>query len=735
LAGGDDSARSGMEQLYNLFAQSRVLGSLIEPNKLGGDLLATGFHALQPLFERALRQEQADEITHELAVTAQGVTKAAEILVGQFTLVVTNVPYLGRGKQDQVLLDYCEQNHADAKSDLATCFVQRCLAFCAPGATSALVTPQSWLFQGAYSKLRKQLLASVTWEFLARLGSNAFQDMNWWAAVTLLSIYSRRKPPANHLIGGLDVGEIKDQAAKAQLLIGKTVRSVSQRAQTKSPGCLISFEETQGVALLCDLAKSTEGLSTGDGDRYLRVFWEMPLVNNDWSFFHVTSDETVQYGGLSEIVFWQRGTGELSQSEGARIQGHHSWGKKGVLVSRMNRLKCSLYFGIIYDKMSVVLVPKDPSDLPAIWAFCSSSDYHDAVRAVSQNVAVATATLAQVPFDRAHWKSVADEKYPHGLPKPHSNDPTQCVFDGHPRGSEQPLQIAVARLLGYRWPRQTGSSFPECDAMGPDGLEPMADQEGVVCISATRGGEPAAERLQALLASAFGDQWSAAKLEQLLAQAGYAGKTLEDWLRNGFFEQHCEVFHGRPFIWHIWDGRGDGFSALVNYHELTKASLEKLTYAHLGDWISRQQAAILGGEAGSDARFVAAKQLQEELKKILEGEPPYDLFVRWKSVASQPIGWQPDLNDGVRVNIRPFMMAADIGKKGAGILRIKPNIKWNKDRGKEAARTKDEFPWFWGWDGKSEDFAGGPHFDGDRWNDVHLSREFKIAARRERGHA
>ena len=66
-----------------------------------------------------------------------------------------------------------------------------------------------------------------------------------------------------------------------------------------------------------------------------------------------------------------------------------------------------------------------------------------------------------------------------------------------------------------------------------------------------------------------------------------------------------------------------------------------------------------------------------------------------------------DLNDGVRVNIRPFMMAADIGKKGAGILRVKPNIKWNKDRGKEPSRSKDEFPWFWGWDGKSEDFAGG----------------------------
>ena len=32
----------------------------------------------------------------ELAVIAQGLAKAAELLAGQFTLVITNVPYLKR---------------------------------------------------------------------------------------------------------------------------------------------------------------------------------------------------------------------------------------------------------------------------------------------------------------------------------------------------------------------------------------------------------------------------------------------------------------------------------------------------------------------------------------------------------------------------------------------------------------------------------------------------------------
>jgi len=35
------------------------------------------------------------------------------------------------------------------------------------------------------------------------------------------------------------------------------------------------------------------------------------------------------------------------------------------------------------------------------------------------------------------------------------------------------------------------------------------------------------------------------------------------------------------------------------------------------------------------------------------------------------------------MNIRPFITVEDAGKKGAGILKVKPNIKWDKDRGKD----------------------------------------------------
>jgi hypothetical protein len=345
--------------------------------------------------------------------------------------------------------------------------------------------------------------------------------------------------------------------------------------------------------------------------------------------------------------------------------------------------------------------------------------------------------LVQIPFDLAHWQKVAAKKYPHGLPKPFSGDPTQWLFSGHPKGADQPLQVAVARLVGYQWPRQTGSSFSDCPALGPDGLEKFADKDGIVCLSAAKGEAPAADRMNALLAAAFGSEWSSAKARELIAATGSEATSLADWLGQDFFAQHCDLFHQRPFIWHVWDGLRGGFSALVNYHRLAapdgggKRTLEKLIYTYLGDWIDAQRKAQKAGVEGADARLTSAEHLRTQLEAILAGEKPFDIFVRWKPLHEQPVGWNPDINDGVRLNIRSWLTAKPLTARGknACILRATPKIKWDKDRGKEPQRPKTDYPWFWSWDDATADFKGGAAFDGNRWNDCHYTLVAKQAAR------
>ena len=141
-------------------------------------------------------------------------------------------------------------------------------------------------------------------------------------------------------------------------------------------------------------------------------------------------------------------------------------------------------------------------------------------------------------------------------------------------------------LVGYRWPEQAES----------DDLDAFADADGIVCLPAVAGEPPAADRVQRLLAAAFGESWSPAKVKELLEQAGSKKKNLADWLRDEFFKQHCALFGNRPFVWHIWDGQRDGFSALVNYHRLDRKTLEKLTYTYLGqDWVERQRVEVREG--------------------------------------------------------------------------------------------------------------------------------------------
>ena len=591
----------------------------------------------------------------------------------------------------------------------------------------------------------------MSWNLVARLGANAFRDMNWWAANTALIAVSNRRSNDTDVVAGLDVTSARYPDDKPKALHDIPVITVHQKDQLRNPDARITTENLTDERLLSEIADYGKGSASGDRPRFIRCFWEFNKLSARNVPWLDSADLELPWVGREHVSVAPVNSSEVVEQLGCRIHGQEVWGRPGVAVNKMRRLQPFLYAGEVFDDNIGVIAPHDHVNLIALWCYVASGDYLTAIRRVDQKVNVTAATLVKVPFDLAHWQQVAAEKYPNGLPKPYSSDPTQWLFDGYPAGSDDPLQVAVARLLGYRWPRQTGSSFPDCPALGPDGLESLADRDGIVGIPAVRAEAPAAERVLELLRvscqlsvvscqlsvvscplsvaatpttdhgprtinngplTTDNGQLTTDNLHQLLSAAGCkSGTTLDDWLRNSFFEQHCRLFHNRPFIWQIWDGRKDGFSCLVNYHTLDHVRLESLTYSYLGDWIRAQADDARAGKPGADLRLAAAQSLQEKLKLILAGEPPHDIFVRWKPLSEQAIGWNPDLNDGVRMNIRPFVEA--------GILRKAPNIKWTKDRGKEPERNRDEYPWFW----------NGDDPVGDRVNDVHIANDVKQAAR------
>ena len=404
--------------------------------------------------------------------------------------------------------------------------------------------------------------------------------------------------------------------------------------------------------------------------------------------------------------------------------GGLAWGKIGVCVRQVGALPVALYSGQKFDQNCAVIVPNNEEHLAAIWCFCSSPEFNLSVSQIDQALKVTNSTLVKVPFDINHWTSIAQERYPSGLPEPYSDDPTQWIFHGHPVRSVDPLQVAVARLVGYTWPAETDKRLELSDEARDwigrsKTLVNHADKDGIVCIPPIGQESSASDRLLNLLAEAYGPDWS----NDALARScwpDHAGKSLETWLRDKLFTQHCALFGNRPFVWQVWDGLRDGFSALVNYHKLDYKTLEALIYTYLGDWIGRQKRDADSGVDGAQEKLAAAETLKKRLELILAGEAPYDIFVRWKPIEEQPIGWNPDLNDGVRLNIRTFLSVSDVGKRGAGVLRDKPkSLHWEKDRGSDVPSA----PWY----ELGLQYGGKA---GDRINDHHLSLEAKCQARK-----
>ncbi|XZE55884.1 Eco57I restriction-modification methylase domain-containing protein [Planctomycetaceae bacterium SH139] len=787
LAGDNDQLRIALDWMYDELRNAPVLGSLLNPAKSMGAKVVE-WENLEPLIELALAKEVTDE-SSEAVVVAQGLLRAARILSRTYTHVITNVPYLGNGKQHGILRAYIEQHLTNGKADLATAFVLRCLDLSDENGTVTFVSPQNWWFLASYESFRRAVLKSTKWHYAIALGEEAWQIFGNRGPRTTLVSFSKCMPSGTDQFAALDVSsEYGDDVVtfdqKLCLLQGTAsdrdhevrfdLSSLQQCEQLDNPASRIVLSVTARGSYLSEYVTCGEGSSTGDNGRYVRQFWELSHRTRDWINYAGGDGASRSWHGRDLWIQWEDGEGELSRSEGARIQNTHLWNGTGVLIGRIRGITCTRFSGGSFDKACVAVCPRQSEWLAPLYSFLSSSEYESAVRQIDQKVAASTSAMTSVVFDLPHWEQVATEKFPYDLPEPYVDDPTQWIFHGHPADCSDALQVAVARLLGYRWPAELDESmelaadaraWTECSRE----LTDLADNDGIVCIPAVGTEGPAADRLFEVLRRAFDDgKRMEAKLQQhldagdsderltrallqrhwkpllpkdfnqwlsdVLKQASHAGKSLETWLRDKFFDQHCKRFNNRPFIWHVWDGCKDGFSALVNYHELAgpngRRVLEKLTHSYLGAWITRQQDEVNREAEGADARLIAAKELKTRLEAILKGEPPYDIFVRWKPLHEQPIGWQPDLNDGVRLNIRPFM-CRDIpgGKKGAGILRGKPNIKWTKDRGKEVDKPKVDFPWLWSWDEETVDFAGGDDFDKNRWNDCHYTNAFKQTAR------
>jgi hypothetical protein len=387
LAGEDKRLSSALERLHKLFRNAPELGSLINPTNLPANerMFSADYTEVEPLLTKALRREKGeDPAAAVFGAAAEGVARAARLLAGKYTLVTANPPYLGIKKQSDILKEHIETSYPDERMDIATAFIARCRQFSISNGSYVMVTPQNWLFLMAYKKFRQIQLENQTWVHICRLGSGAFETIGGEVVNVILAMFINNQPTEERSFWAIDVSSNRTPEEKSRSLMSSYMTTFSQRSQLKNPDSRITFLQLSSEFLLQEYVVASSGMLTGDSYRFYRQFWEVPHLGHDWEFLQSTVSETMSYGGMSQVVYWQQAKGELfklAESLKNRNNAVQNWrrgqevrGQRGVAISSMGKLPCSLYNGDFFDNNTTVIVPKLSNHLPAIWAFCQSGD-------------------------------------------------------------------------------------------------------------------------------------------------------------------------------------------------------------------------------------------------------------------------------------------------------------------------------------------------------------------------
>lgn len=158
---------------------------------------------------------------------------------------------------------------------------------------------------------------------------------------------------------------------------------------------------------------------------------------------------------------------------------------------------------------------------------------------------------------------------------------------------------------------------------------------------------------------------------------GYrAVNSIREWLEDIFFSYHASLYKKRPVIWHIASSQGKGeaaFGALVHYHRFDRNGMALLRGTYLREAMEffRREAALASRENREadrlewQAKLEEAQDLDRGLQLVQEGhhEGPefgdrdFRILTPWKSADERPKGWDPDMDDGVKVNIDPLQKA------------------------------------------------------------------------------
>lgn len=250
---------------------------------------------------------------------------------------------------------------------------------------------------------------------------------------------------------------------------------------------------------------------------------------------------------------------------------------------------------------------------------------------------------------------------------------TVGVALGRFRPTTNASQAGVVEPGAGRFPPETASA-----------LAALADSDGIVVID-PRHPDDLTAKVRRALELIVGD----AEAEVLIATATGA-KPLADWLAKEFFKRHLQQYRKRPVYWLLQSPRRH-YSLLLFHERLTRDSLPLIAGAGYArgrlNALDVQITALAGlakvGAAGRERRQAekVIDDLRDARADVQEFIQRLEAVVGAKNARGETVGWQPELDDGVLINVAPLrelMPAWTIEPKKAWEALAKGEYDWSR---------------------------------------------------------
>ena len=268
-----------LTKLLFQFEDAKNFGSLIQPCLSEPEIIAAQEKLLK-LNTQIVARDLTIALTHTKVLR---VLEQADYLCQRYHVVIANPPYMGSKAMNINLKLFTAKQYPDAKSDLMTCFMERCRLLALKHGKMAMINLPSWLFLSSFEEFRFRLVKETSIRSFLHLGRGMFgSDFGSVAFVfenrthKESSGFYRRLFENQSEVVSVDEIEARFHDSKYGSF------TTRQSDFLKLPGCPIAywisptmrraFEEFEALEKIAD---TRIGMATGKNANYVRFWYEV----------------------------------------------------------------------------------------------------------------------------------------------------------------------------------------------------------------------------------------------------------------------------------------------------------------------------------------------------------------------------------------------------------------------------------------------------------------------------